>query len=154
MRFRSVLTAEMDRLDRRLESAHAATVALFREVMESAGERLSILRRAGKTAHIERSLAAGACTEAALALLELEMPNWKIRRLVNEGGGEWLCSLSRRPGVPTELDDMVEARHAVLSLAVLRALFEARRLNGAEAIPTPADVPLGATIRFCCDNFA
>jgi hypothetical protein len=94
------------------------------------------------------SLAAGACTEAALALLELEMPNWKIRRLINEGGGEWLCSLSRQPGVPTEFDDMVETRHAVLSLAVLRALFEA------EAISTPADVPLGATTPFCCDNFA
>lgn len=153
MRFRSVQTAKLDRLDQHLECAHAATVALFREVLESAGERLSIMWRAGKTAHIERSLAAGAYTEAALALLELEMPNWKIRRLVNEGG-EWLCSLSRRPGVPTEFDDMVEARHAVLSLAVLRALLEARRVNGAEAISTPADVPLGATTRICCDNFA
>ena len=113
MRFRSVQTAKLDPLDRHLESADAATVALFREVLESASERLSILWRAGKTAHIERSLAAGACTDAALALLELEMPNWKIRRLVNEGG-EWLCSLSRRPGVPTEFDDMVEARHALL----------------------------------------
>ena len=129
-----------------------ATVALFREVLESASERFSILRRAGKTAHIERSLAAGACTDAALALLELEMPNWKIWRLVNEGG-EWLCSLSSRPGVPTEFDDMVEARHALLSLAVLSALLEARRVNGAEAISTPVDVPV-ATTRFCCDNFA
>ena len=103
MRFRLVQTAKLDRLDRQLESAHAVTVALFREVREIASERLSILRRAGKTAHIERSLAAGACTEAALALLELEMPNWTIRRLVNEGG-EWLCSLSRRPWVPTEFD--------------------------------------------------
>ena len=153
MRFRSVQTAKLDPLDRHLESAHAATVALFREVLESASERLSILRRAGKTAHIERSLAAGACTDAALALLELEMPNWKIRRLVNEGG-EWLCSLSRRPGVPTEFDDMVEARHALLSLAVLRALLEARRVNGAEAISTPVDVPAGATTWFCCDNFS
>jgi hypothetical protein len=153
MRFRLVQTAKLDRLDRQLESAHAVTVALFREVMEIASERLSILRRAGKTAHIERSLAAGACTEAALALLELEMPNWTIRRLVNEGG-EWLCSLSRRPWVPTEFDDMVEARHAVLPLAVLRALLGARRVNGAEVISTPADVPLGATTRFCCDNFA
>ena len=153
MRFRSVQTAKLDRLDRQLQSAHAVTVALFRDVMESAGERLSILRRVGKTAHIERLLGGRGVHEAALALLELEMPNWKIRRLVNEGG-EWLCSLSRRPAVPTEFDDMAEARHAVLSLAVLRALLEARRVNGAEAISTPADVPLGATTRFCCDNFA
>ena len=44
MRVRSVQTAKLDPLDRHLESAHAATVALFREVLESAGERLSILR--------------------------------------------------------------------------------------------------------------
>jgi hypothetical protein len=94
MRFRSVQTAKLDPLDRHLESAHAATVALFREVLESASERLSILRRAGKTAHIERSLAAGACTDAALALLELEMPNGKIRRLVNEGGGMALLAVA------------------------------------------------------------
>jgi hypothetical protein len=153
MRFRSVQTAKLDRLDRQLECADAVTVALFREVMESAGERLSILWRAGKTAHIERWLAAGGFIEAALALLELEMPNWKIRRLINESG-EWLCSLSSRPGVPTEFDDMAEARHTVLSLAVLRALLEARRVNGAEAFFTPADVPLSTTTRFCCDNFA
>jgi hypothetical protein len=55
MRFRSVQTAKLDPLDRHLESAHAATVAWVREVLESASERLSILRRAGKTAHIEPS---------------------------------------------------------------------------------------------------
>ena len=51
MRFRSVQTAKLDRLDRQLEFAQAVTVALFREVMESAGERLSMLQRAGKTTH-------------------------------------------------------------------------------------------------------
>ena len=153
MRIRPVHAAEIDRLDDQLQSAYTMTPDLFQHVIESAGERLSILRRAGKIAHVQWLLEAGASTDAALALLEIEMPTWKIRRLVNEGG-EWLCSLSRRPGVPTEFDDMVEARHAVLSLAVLRALLEARRVNRAEAISTPVDVPVGATTWFCCDNFA
>ena len=68
MYINSVQTAELDRLDRQLVSAQAASVALFQKVMESAGERLSILRRAGKTAHIERLLEEAACTDAALAL--------------------------------------------------------------------------------------
>jgi hypothetical protein len=139
-------------LDCQLQSAHAVTVALLRDVMGSAGERLSTLQRMGKTAHIERFLKAGACTEAALALLDLEMPNWKIRRLVFEGG-EWLCSLSRRSSMPIQFDEMAEARHAVLSLAVLRALVEARQLRGAGPVSTSEHVALGSTVRFCCDNF-
>ena len=153
MRLRTAQTASWDRLNCQLQSAHAVTVALFRDVMGSAGERLLTLQLMGKTAHIERLLKAGACTEAALALLDLEMPNWKIRRLVFEGG-EWLCSLSRRSSVPIEFDEMAEARHAVLSLAVLRALVEARQLHGAEPFSASVDVPLGSRARFCCDNFA
>ena len=148
----SVQTAELDRLDRQLVSAHAVTGALFQKVMQSAGERLSILRRAGKTAHIERLLEEAACTDAALALADIEMPNWKIRRLVFEND-EWHCSLSRQPGLPIEFDEMAEANHAVLSLAVLRALIEGRRINRAEPISAPADVPLDSSTMFCCDNF-
>ena len=114
-------------------SAHAVSAALFQKVMESAGERLSILRRAGKIAHIERLLEEAACTDAALALADIEMPNWKIRRLVFEND-ERRCSLSRQPSVLIEFDAMAEANHAVLSLAILRALIEARRINRAEPI--------------------
>ena len=149
----SVQTAELDRLDRQLVSAHAVSAALFQKVMESAGERLSILRRAGKIAHIERLLEEAACTDAALALADIEMPNWKIRRLVFEND-EWRCSLSRQPSVLIEFDAMAEANHAVLSLAILRALIEARRINRAEPISAPADVSLGSSTLFCCDNFA
>jgi hypothetical protein len=81
------------------------------------------------------------------------MPHWKIRRLVFEGG-EWLCSLSRRSSAPIQFDEMAEARHAVLSLAVLRALVEARQLHGAEPVSAPEHVALELTTRLCCDNFA
>ena len=78
MRLCTAQTASWDRLNCQLQSAHAVTVALFRDVMGSAGERLLTLQLMGKTAHIERLLKAGACTEAALALLDLEMPNWRF----------------------------------------------------------------------------
>ena len=145
-------TAKIDRLDDQLQAADAAAGHLFLRVMESAGERLSTIRRRGKTGQIDRLLEAGACTDAALALLNIELPDWKIRRLVLENG-EWLCSLSRRPCVPIEFDETAEARHAVLWLALLRALLEARRLNATELISVPADAPLGPSTRFCCDNF-
>ncbi len=142
-----------DRLDRDLRRAHALTIPLFRQVAENAGQRFSILRRAGKTVLTERFLEAGACTDAALALLAIDMPNWKIRRLVFENG-EWHCSLSRRPSVPMELDEMAEASHEILSLAILRALLEARWINRAEPISAPTHVALGPGRPFCCDNFA
>ena len=148
-----VQTLQFDLLDSKLRCAHVLTVALFRQVVESAGDRLSIIRRAGKTTHIERLLEAGACTDAALALIEIEMPNWRIRQLVYENA-EWFCSLSRRPSVPIELDETAQAGHAVLSLALLRALLEARRISRAEPIFAPVHIPSGSNQWICCDNFA
>ncbi len=91
--------------------------------------------------------------DAALALLEIAMPSWKVRRLVFEGD-EWLCSLSRRPYAPIELDEPAEGRHAGLPLAVLRAMIDARRLNLPEPPCTPAYILVGSGQPLCCDNFA
>jgi hypothetical protein len=102
---------------------------------------------------MDRFLESGACTDAALALLAIEMPKWQIRRLVFESG-EWRCWLSRRPNGPVELDEMAEADHEVLSLAILRALLDARRIDRAEPISALVHVPLDMGSRFCCDNFA
>ena len=57
--------------------------------------------RIGKVARIRRLVDDKAWTEAALALLELELPAWKLRRLAFEDG-EWFCSLSTRPSCPIE----------------------------------------------------
>jgi hypothetical protein len=67
---------------------------------------------AGKAARIDQLIDAGAWNDAALALIELELPAWKLRRLVYEDG-EWLCSLSRQPNLPLALDDTADARHEV-----------------------------------------
>jgi hypothetical protein len=49
--------------------------------------------KAGKAARIDQLIKAGAWSDAALTLIELELPAWKVRRLVYEDG-EWFCSLS------------------------------------------------------------
>ena len=99
---------------------------------------------------------AGAWTDAALALIDIELPAWRLRRLVHEDG-EWLCSLSRQPNLPAELDDSADARHEVLPLAILSALVEARRKTGAVRVtstPTVGRVRPTSGYAVCCDSFA
>ncbi len=100
----------------------------------------------------------GAWTDAALTLVALELPAWRMRRLVYENG-EWLCSLSLQPNLLAGLDDSVDVVHEELPLAVLRALVEARRRSAAaqQAEPVVSQLrpaaPQMSTI-VCCDNFA
>jgi hypothetical protein len=121
---------------------------------EAAGfKRSANLER--KAVRIDRLIEAGAWIEAALALVELERPTWKLQRLVYDNG-EWLCSLSRQRNLPIGLDDSAEAALAVLPLAVLRALVEARRRSGTapETIAAVPKVRPTSAGWICCDNFA
>jgi hypothetical protein len=115
-----------------------------------------VLSRARKFSRIGRLIEAGAWTDAALALIELELPQWKLRRLVYESG-EWFCSLSRQPNLPAELDETADARHGVLSLAILQASLEAQRKarigRNTRALTVP-QVPKASRQAVCCDNFA
>jgi hypothetical protein len=116
----------LDRLDEELRLASALVPDVFSQVIESGGTQLRSLRQSRRAVRIDCLIEAGAWTEAAFALVELELPTWKIRRLVHEDG-EWLCSLSRQPHLPVVLDHTAEANQDVLPLAVLRALVKARR---------------------------
>jgi hypothetical protein len=128
-----------EQLDEALRLAPALTPALFRSVMQNAGARLWSLRQAGKAARIDCLIESHAWTDAALALIELAIPQWSIRRIIHTDG-VWHCSLSRQPNLPIELDDMAEASHAVLPLAVLRA-FVATRRSDAVARQATSPVP-------------
>jgi hypothetical protein len=145
---------DFDELDATLCSAPALSADLFREVLQGC-TRFESLRQLGKAAVLDELAEAGAWTDAALHLLELELPAWTIRRLVREGD-DWLCTLSRRPNLPIALDDPVEGVHAALPLAILRALVDARRRLSAEArpvLPIPEIRPVSG-IPVGCDNFA
>lgn len=148
--------ADFERLDEELSQARAAEPDLIRKVVERVGARIEMLRRSGRPIRIDRLIEFGGFTEAALALIELELPAWTVRRLVHENG-EWLFSLSRQPNIPIAFDEVVETGHEALPLAILRAVVEAcrrRTIAGAKPIST---VPLLAQkfgLSLCCDNFA
>ena len=94
MAFAAERAVLIERADEALRLARAPMPDLFFKVVESACARLPMLKKSGPVARFERLIDASAWSEAALALVELEIPAWKVRRLVCEGG-EWLSSLSR-----------------------------------------------------------
>jgi len=146
---------ELDRLDNELRLAPDFAPALFRCVMEWSGARRSSLQETAGAARLERLIQAGAWTDAVFALIELETPSWKIRRLIREDG-EWFCSLSRQPNLPAALDDSADGRHEILALALLRALVEVRHKSSI-TLPAASTVPqvrLSSGQTVCCDNFA
>jgi len=139
-----------------IRSAQAITPDLVSDVIDGACVRLPAISRTEKAARLRRLIEAGAWTEAALALIELELPQWRLRRLVHDDG-EWLCSLSSQPNLPGEFDDTVDARHEILSLALLSAFLEAKRqATGAREVSAPAvpQVRRASSCVVCCDNFA
>lgn len=145
----------LDHLHDELQRADALQPKLFARVMSEACTRISLLREARSGGRIDRLIEAGAWTDAALALLELELPAWKLRRLVR-ADSEWLCSLSRQIAVPEAFDDGIDASHAILPLAILSAFVQARRSAAlmpqpASAVPRVMPTPKAA---ICCDNFA
>jgi hypothetical protein len=155
MAFAAGYDVVVDRLDEELRTASRPTRELFGKVIAGICTRIPVLVKAGKSAGIERLIESGAWADGALALIELELPMWKVRRLVHEGD-EWFCSLSRQPNLPVELDDSIDVSHEVLALAILRAFIEARLRNNLSpqrtvTAPDLSSVPANA---ICCDNFA
>jgi nucleotide-binding universal stress UspA family protein len=70
---------------------------------------------------------------------------------------EWHCSISKQPGLPAELDEMAEASHESLPLAILSAFVEARHHSLTAGEGRPRSVPqirLTQGYAICCDNFA
>lgn len=155
MAFAADYVVLLDRLDDELQAAPEAARAVFAKIIGSACSRVPVLSKSGKAARMERLIESGAWTDAAMALIESEMPGWKLRRLVYENG-EWFCSLSRQPNMPTDIDDSADAAHQVLPLAILRAFLEARRRGNFATASAPAVPQLqpaaGGVV--CCDNFA
>ena len=153
--FASVNHRDPAQLSERICNAMAATPTLLREVISTNCRRLAAPGHHTRTLRIERLLNTGAYTEAALALIELELPQWQVRRLVYDGG-EWHCALSRERELPDWLDQSIEARHHDLALAILATCIEVQQASVAKSRPSvptvrPASTVLSAPM--CCDNF-
>ncbi|HEY9011663.1 MAG TPA: hypothetical protein VIN06_11650 [Devosia sp.] len=128
-----------------------AVASMFAAVAEGS-KNYPPIGSASRSARLERVARAGAWTEAALALLELELPNWHVRRL-EQDDHEWYCTLSRHPRAPREFDDSVDGRGPSLALAILDALLEAhQRSLSEEDTQPPADGGPTRTEVVWCEN--
>ena len=143
-------------LDDRLRDAYGVTAEFLSDIVSETCRRFPSNGGNAKAARIERLIQSHAWTDAALALIDLELPQWQIRRLVYDDG-EWYCALSRQRELPDWLDQSVEARHADLALAILSAFVEARRISTPRSRTSVPAVPQEATASYepvCSDNFA
>jgi hypothetical protein len=143
------------RLGERLRSADVVTRPLMLDVIDTACRRFPSLGQTERTARLTRLIDAEAWADAALALLELELPLWQVRRIAYDEG-EWYCALSRERELPDWLDSSVEAHHSDLALALLSAFTEAQALTAEASRPSVPSVrtasdPLYEPVG--CDNF-
>jgi hypothetical protein len=143
-------------LSDRLRDSYAATAEFISDIISETCRRFPSQSQTGKTARVERLIQSGAWTDAALALIDLELPQWQVRRLVYDEG-EWHCALSRERELPDWLDQSIEARHADLALAILSAFVEVQRVSAASSRTSVPAVPQDVSPLYepvCTDNFA
>jgi hypothetical protein len=143
-------------LNDRLRDAHAVTAKLMSEIIGGACRRFPSMGQTEKTARIERLIQAGAWTDATMALIDLELPQWQVRRIAYDNG-EWYCALSRERELPDWLDQSIEARHPDLSLAILSAFVEAQRIAAPSSRTSVPTVTRGVNALYepvLTDNFA
>ena len=142
------------RLLEKVQRAQAVTPELVSDIIAEACPRLSLLSRSGKAAErIAQLVQHSAWLDAGLALIEIELPGWKLRRLAYDDG-QWHCSLSKQPNLPVELDAAIDAHHEVLPLAILSAFVEAQRGSVAPNNRTVPQVRSAPAHAVCCDNFS
>jgi len=136
-----------------IRSASAVTRDLFVKIIQDGCARLWHLNGRCR-AHLSRLIEEEAWLDAALALIELDSPQWKLRRLQFDDG-EWFCSLSKCPTVPLELDDTADAQHENAALAILAAFLEAERKVLADPYLSDGNAPRGQQSTLLdCENFA
>jgi len=144
-----------DALNGALRSAHAVTAALMSGIIQQTCRRFPSTGQSARTARIRRFIQSAAWTDAALALIDLELPMWQLRRLAYDEG-EWHCALSRERELPEWLDQSIEARHADLALAILSTFVEAQSTSVPLTRSSVPEVPRERHSLYqplCTDNF-
>ncbi|MBR0742013.1 hypothetical protein JQ581_34260 [Bradyrhizobium liaoningense] len=154
------MTAALRRLDppslsEQLRAAPKMTRPLMLNIIDGACRRFPSLGQSERTARIMRLIDIEAWADATLALLELELPLWQVRRIAYDEG-EWHCALSRERELPDWLDAAVEARHPDLALALLSAFTEVqaqRAVPPRPSVPPVRSAPDQLYEPLVCDNF-
>jgi hypothetical protein len=143
-------------LSNRLRDTPVATAGLMSEVIGQTCRRFPSMGQTEKTTRIERLIGSGAWTDAALALIDLELPQWQVRRIAYDEG-EWHCALSRQRELPEWLDQSIETHHANLALAILSAFVDVQRVTAPSSSTSVPTVPRDARALYeplLTDNFA
>ena len=143
-------------LSDRLRDAGTVTTEFLSDIISQTCRRFPSVSRTGRTARVERLIQSGAWTDAALALIDLELPQWQVRRLAYDEG-EWHCALSRQRELPEWLDQPIETHHADLALAILSAFVEAQRISAPSSrtsVPTVTRDTSSLYEPVCSENFA
>jgi hypothetical protein len=139
----------------RLRDAYVVTAEFLSDLISQTCRRFPSTSQSSKTARIERLIESGAWTDAALALIDLELPQWQVRRIAYDEG-EWHCALSRQRELPDWLDQSVEAHHTDLALAIMSAFVEVQRNSAPLSRPSVPAVRIDANPLYepvCSDNF-
>ncbi|MGY4473209.1 hypothetical protein [Bradyrhizobium sp. USDA 3364] len=127
----------------RLRDAYIVTADFMADIISQTCRRFPSAGQGGKSSRVERLIRSGAWTDAAIALLDLELPQWQIRRLVYDEC-EWYCALSRQRELPDWLDQSIETHHSDLALAILSAFVEAQQISAPESRSSVPSVRRGA----------
>jgi hypothetical protein len=155
------MTANGDRLEKlgriidRLDRADELSADLWAEIVSGACVRAASMTATPILARLKKCATDGAWVDAALALIDVELASWKVRRIVYDDG-EWHCALSRERYLPEWLDCAVEATHCDLALALIRVALEAMRETPSRVGRRKAVTPVGRDDGrefVCCDNF-
>lgn len=80
------LTNNSAALGERLHDAFAVTPTLMTNIIRETCRRFASDGRGGKSERIEHLIRMGASTDIALALIELELPQWQVRRIAYDDG--------------------------------------------------------------------
>jgi hypothetical protein len=140
----------------RLRDAGHVTAEFLADIVHATGRRLPSADQNASAARIARLIESQAWTDATLALIDLELPQWQVRRLAYDDG-EWYCALSRQRDLPDWLDQSIETRHADLALAMLSAFVEAQHISSTSSRTSVPAAPQQANLSYepvCSDNFA
>ena len=149
----SIRSQQLATLAARVSAADEATPELLSGIVAETARRLSAPDDA---AQLHQLIEAGALTEAAFAVINLELPLWQIRRITYDEG-EWHCAMCRQRELPEWLDEAIETTHASLTLAIVSVYIETLRQIEASREPSRPSVPQTRGDQFkpvCCDNFA
>lgn len=128
--------------------------ARFTAICLASCKRLPAMRRTAEANRLDRLVDAGAWTDAALALMAIELPDWQLRRLAFDQG-EWHCALSNERNMPDWLDDAVETHHADMAMAILDAFRSAVARRGTSHLTEvhAGTSPRGDFMPILCENY-